>query len=259
MVSGNSRTRAAARLVQILAENPALGLEHLTNDANAARSLVEREASKLKRQVDEGRGFSLDEVLEIAKEARLDVPASRHLLVGPPEALDNVSPQEPVQPIVDYLKEILRSAQSEVVVLTPFWDASALASLFHGLPRSSHSAELRLLLVDWGKRREQTSDVVERIRNVWACRRIVVFVHRTTQRSATPYPHVKCLVVDRKLSYLGSANFTRQGLRSHFELGVSLGREDSATLASMLDSLCDDDGSFSLAWDTRLNEASNGS
>ena len=66
----------------------------------------------------------------------------------------------------------------------------------------------------------------------------------------TSYPHAKCLVVDRSFGYLGSANFTGQGMKGHFELGVSLNSEASKTLGDLLQYLWSQTNIFTLAWTT---------
>jgi len=50
-------------------------------------------------------------------------------------------------------------------------------------------------------------------------------------------PHAKVLIVDAKKGYLGSANFTKQGLTSRFELGVRLDEEQSKTIDRLLERL----------------------
>jgi hypothetical protein len=49
---------------------------------------------------------------------------------------------------------------------------------------------------------------------------------------------------------LGSANFTSCGMKGHFEVGVSLGAEESRTLGGILQYLWAQSGLFNLAWDS---------
>ncbi|MCL5073983.1 MAG: phospholipase D-like domain-containing protein, partial [Actinobacteria bacterium] len=47
-------------------------------------------------------------------------------------------------------------------------------------------------------------------------------------------PHAKLLIVDSKRGYLGSANFTKQGLTSRFEVGVELNEQQSRCVDKLL-------------------------
>lgn len=64
------------------------------------------------------------------------------------------------------------------------------------------------------------------------------------------YPHAKCLLVDKTLGYLGSANFTEHGMEGHFEVGIALGSKESNTLANILENLRSKTDLFNLAWDS---------
>jgi phosphatidylserine/phosphatidylglycerophosphate/cardiolipin synthase-like enzyme len=47
-------------------------------------------------------------------------------------------------------------------------------------------------------------------------------------------PHAKLLIVDSKRGYLGSANFTKQGLTSRFEVAVELNEQQSKCVGKLL-------------------------
>jgi phosphatidylserine/phosphatidylglycerophosphate/cardiolipin synthase-like enzyme len=46
--------------------------------------------------------------------------------------------------------------------------------------------------------------------------------------------HAKCIVVDCKRGYLGSANFSMSGLERNLELGVALSTEEAAALDALI-------------------------
>jgi phosphatidylserine/phosphatidylglycerophosphate/cardiolipin synthase-like enzyme len=46
--------------------------------------------------------------------------------------------------------------------------------------------------------------------------------------------HAKCIVVDGKRGYLGSANFSTSGLERNLELGVALSTEEAAALDGLI-------------------------
>jgi len=50
----------------------------------------------------------------------------------------------------------------------------------------------------------------------------------------TDLVHAKCIVVDGKTGYLGSANFSVGGLDRHFEIGVALSSSSAAALDNLV-------------------------
>jgi len=170
--------------------------------------------------------------------------------VAPADLLDSIPAGQRVRALPSYLEEIVRKAQREVLLLAPFWDMPTLTDLLRCAQRERMRAELVLLLVHMGRRLPPVERIVNEIQSVWPLTRIRIYVHLAHQRSYTNYPHAKCLVVDRRYGYLGSANFTGQGMKGHFEVGVCLGPEDSRTLGDILHYLWSRGGLFALAWDS---------
>lgn len=255
--SGNTSHNLILELARIIAANPGIQVASAPGKKRAGRSLVQRQASKLATAIGVERRFTLAELVGLLASAYREQGTTRRLLVSPRDMLDTMPSGRGVGTIPDYLEAALRQAAGEVVLLTPFWDTPTLVGLFRGLPGPARAVDLVLLLVDMAPRATSIAALVSEIQCVWLPKRIRVFVHRTRRSKPANYPHAKCLVVDRSHGYLGSANFTQQGLRGHFEVGVSLNEQDSRTLARILEYLWSSSGLFKLAWDSEIADQQN--
>ena len=250
-VSGNSDENQVIQLARIIGANPWIKLNSIFGTSTRhGRSVVEREVLKLAESIGVDRHFSLVEVVELLATAIRESSNIQRLLVAPDDLLEHIPTGQQVRAIPSYLEEILRKAQHEVLLLAPFWDMPTLTDLLRCVPRERVNVELVLLLVHMGRRIPPTESMANEIHSVWSLSRIRIYFHLPDQKEQTDYPHAKCLVVDRSHGYLGSANFTGRGMKGHFEVGVSLGPEDSRTLSGILQHLWSQSGLFSLAWDS---------
>ena len=235
----------------ILAANPWINFD-LLHDPHGkyGRSLVERQIGSLVEHIGPDRQFSLAEVIELLATMANKNATSERLLVAPSEILDFIPPGKRVGTIPSYLEEIIRRAEREVLLLTPFWDIATLTDLLRCTSQKAPKPELILLLVHMGRRLPHIQDITNEILSIWPGPRIRIFFHIVSKNNQTYYPHAKCLVADRNFGYLGSANFTGQGMKGHFEVGISLSSEDSKTLGDLLQYLWSQTKIFALAWDS---------
>jgi hypothetical protein len=231
--------------------NPWLKFDLLDKPSmKSGRSLIERQIVSLVEQVGLDRQYSLVEVIGLLLALADNKTNGERLLVAPPEILDFVPPGKRVGAIPNYLEGIVRKAEREVLLLAPFWDMSTLMNLLRCTPLQGTKPELVLLLVHMGKRLPRVQNMADGILSAWPGMRIRIFLHLVKPNDQTSYPHAKCLVVDRSFGYLGSANFTGQGMKGHFELGMSLSLETSKTLGDLLQYLWSQTDIFALAWDS---------
>ncbi len=245
--SGSEVADSILRLARIRVSNPQLEFADRSS-GRRGRSLIEREVTRLITSIESSRTFSLIEVVDLVADALNQPDSGRRLLLAPPAMLDAIAPGRGVRLIRDYLEEILRLATEEVILMAPFWDVDTLTSLLRTVPRDAKNASLVLLLVDTiGTVRVEP--LVSKIQAVWPSTSLRLYIHRRGGTSSeSDYPHAKCLLVDQRHGYVGSANFTDKGMTGHFELGVRLPEEDCHTLGQMLTYLWSESGLFSLAW-----------
>ena len=113
----------------------------------------------------------------------------------------------------DVLSSLFREAKKEVLVFSPFIDAS-----FTNLAMMTE-APIRVLTTV-RDRKTRSLGVVERIsrsRNVQ-----VRYIHQKKNDAHLYQLHAKMILVDRGSGYVGSANLTDAGLHYNFELGFRI-------------------------------------
>ncbi|MFC1959006.1 phospholipase D-like domain-containing protein [Chloroflexota bacterium] len=251
--SGNNKKSEVVQLANIIKTNPWLQLTSLNrNNLNLGRTPVERESIKLVKSIGIDKSFSLSEVIDLMLLNDDNTKDECNLLISPAEILDSVSAGQRVKSLSNFLEEIISRACREIVILSPFWDISTIIDLLRCIPRREQKPELILALVSTKKHKPNVEDVVTKIQSTISLNRIRLLLHVADGKSVTEYPHAKCLIVDQRYSYIGSANFTMQGLSGHFEVGVSLGEEDSIVLSNILSYIYNQSGLFKLSWDSTL-------
>jgi len=252
--SGNRNNNNIIQIARIIAANPWLKLNSLVEiNRRQGRSVVEREVFKLIESVNPNRLFTLVEVINLLAGILSEPSSTNHrLLIAPADLIDSIPEGNQIRAIPIYLEEILRKAQREIILLTPFWDMPTIIDLLRCAPRETIKTELVLLLVHMGRPLTHIESMVHEIQQVWPFNRIRLYFHIASKEHSSDYPHAKCLVVDREHGYLGSANFTSAGMKGHFELGVSLDQEDSKKLGSLLQHLWSQNNLFRLAWDSAI-------
>ncbi|MGM0686744.1 MAG: phospholipase D-like domain-containing protein [Promethearchaeati archaeon] len=256
--SGNDDKNQVVHLARIIGANPWVKLSSIIGvNPKHGRSVVEREILKLVESIGVDRHFSLIEVINLLTAVLREPTNIQRLLVAPADILEYVPCGQQVRAIPSYIEEILKKAQYEVLLLAPFWDMPTLTDLLRCMPRERENVNLVLLLVHMGRRLPRTESMANEIHSVCPLSRVRIYLHIPDQGERTDYPHAKCLVVDRSHGYLGSANFTGQGMKGHFEVGVSLLPQDCRTLSIILQHLWTQSGIFSLAWDGTLTTQDN--
>lgn len=248
--SGNNDENLIIELAQLITANPWMKLDLIGAVSQGyGRSVVEREVIRLAKSIGPDRKFSLAEVLVLLIANTLQSREESRLLVAPARLLDSIPPGHQVKSIPSYLEGILRKAERQVLLLAPFWDMSTLIDLLRCIPKEGAEPELVLLLVHMN-RPLRVESIANEILSIWPPSRVRIFMHVVDRRNSTEYPHAKCLLVDKTLGYLGSANFTGHGMKGHFEVGIALGPKESNTLADILQSLQSKIDLFALAWDS---------
>jgi len=250
---GKNKISLVKQLASIVAANPSIKIENIGGVSDKYnKSLVEGQAAKLVNSIGKDRSFTLQEVVDILVTVDGSVFSDFRLLIAPSYILDSIPAGRGVKALPRYLEEILRKTKRKVVLMAPFWDMSTIIDLLKCIPRTENDVEIVLMLVITGKRRLNIENVAHEIMLICPFGRIRIYLHQANIKSALNYPHAKCLVVDSTYGYLGSANFTGQGMEGHFELGVSLTQDDVTTLNDILQYLSVQSGLFKLAWDSDL-------
>jgi PLD-like domain len=143
-------------------------------------------------------------------------------------------------PLFQLVEDVVRSAAEVCWLGAPYWNADAIQRLLPALSgfarRGGHvSFVCQGLLLDPDDPDpvpllERAAREVEReggTAEIWG------FAGRD-QRREPVLLHAKFALADRRLGYLGSANMTRQGFDTHFEIGARLGSAEVDDLLAVL-------------------------
>lgn len=128
---------------------------------------------------------------------------------------------------------LLGRASAEVIVATAYLDGDGAGALIPSL----RAAARRGVAIEFAAVerlvRDGALDILENALSAFSVR-----VRRLG--TETGFPHLKVLVVDARVAYLGSANFTFQGMSSNFELGALVDGEGVEAIRLFVRSLLDD-------------------
>lgn len=133
------------------------------------------------------------------------------------------------------LVDLIASARKDLVLASPFWDHSTIDELAPLLARRLDSGvRLRLL----GRFSEQIPPPLLELGGHPRCSLLSWFESSNKDRFGSLTFHFKAAVVDGgDRGYLGTANFTESGLRSRFEIGVTLRGDAAKQLAALVDAV----------------------
>lgn len=171
-------------------------------------------------------------------------PASEafELIATVPEELDDASSAN-FAPLAPSLQRLVVSASKSVMVLIPFFDQDGLDPIADALlARAGLGIPVTLIVREVGEEdsvnRRVISRFLKRVREsgLQGMVRVYEFDHRRANGTRVTF-HAKAVIVDRRRAYLGSANFTTNGMGRFLEIGVIVEGEKVAALADLVDAV----------------------
>ncbi len=223
--SGDRTTRAA-----IAALLDRLGLRSETLDHDSVSHFVE----------------VIQYVSTIRHQIRIRTPPSSSSLVVTASGsmlLREMRQEMALVPLFQLVEDVVRSALNHCWIGAPYWNLDAIDRLRPALTgfarRGGHvSFVCQGLLTDPSER--DPLPLLRRAARDFESEGGTAAVWGFTARNLTREPvllHAKFALADSRLGYLGSANMTRQGFDSHFEIGVRLGTAEVVDLLALLERL----------------------
>ncbi len=176
-------------------------------------------------------------LVQMAKEARkYKWPEIKHkpfLYISPPNLITTDLSGD-VDDISNLLIGLVGSAVSKITIMSPFTNKDGLKSILVPLRACKNSPYISLYLTAteqdktmiYNQVKGHIPENMEKNLRIYFCTPELI--------KEESLPHAKVLIVDSVKGYMGSANFTRQGLTSRFELGVELDKEQSNTVEKLL-------------------------
>lgn len=158
------------------------------------------------------------------------------LYISPPDLITTELSGD-INDITSLLIDLVRSANKQISIMSPFTNKEGFKSILTPLNACKNNPKITLYLTASEQNKEMifkqiTDQVPQKMMGglkIYFCSPELV--------KEDNLPHAKVLIIDSHRGYLGSANFTRQGLKSRFELGIELDEQQSLTIEKLLDIL----------------------
>lgn len=125
-----------------------------------------------------------------------------------------------------------------LTILSPYTTSAALNSILRPILASRQPSEIKVEIyiansLDDARRQAKSLRALlheKPLENLH-------FYYKTNDLHEDSILHAKLLIADEQKGYLGSANFTEQGLSKHFELGIEMSSEQAMLAIQMLKQL----------------------
>jgi phosphatidylserine/phosphatidylglycerophosphate/cardiolipin synthase-like enzyme len=159
------------------------------------------------------------------------------LFASPPELIPRSLAAE-IDDIKNLLTELVSNTKESLTILSPYTTSAALSDILKPLLINKHAENIKIEVyianpLEDARRQAKTmqsllhKDLIKK----------VSYYYRAGENQEDSILHAKLLIVDNERGYLGSANFTEQGLTRHFELGVEMSGQQARLSTELLKQL----------------------
>lgn len=120
--------------------------------------------------------------------------------------------------------ELIQTANQEVVIVAPYWSPQGVAGLLRHVTRSDmHGVKVYIITQPAKDLKKEGLDAIQLLRQGLAIKSAnVTILSPKREDGKTPLIHAKTVIRDGIEVYLGSANYSANGVEQSFELGVRL-------------------------------------
>lgn len=175
-------------------------------------------------------------LVNVAKSARnYKWPSNRpkpFLYISPPTLITTELSGD-IDDISNLLTNLVRSATTSITIMSPFTNKEGLRSILSPLKACTNNPNIALYLTANEEDINMIFNQVKRQIPQNMLEDFKIYFCSTDLIEENNLPHAKLLIIDSKKGYLGSANFTKQGLTSRFEVGVELDEQQSKTVEKL--------------------------
>lgn len=179
-------------------------------------------------------------LVKVAKASRSynwpNIKPQPFLYVSPPSLITSDLAGD-VDDISNLLINLVSTAEMRVTIMSPFTNDAGLKSVFRPLEACKTNPRINAYFTVDRKDAPRIYSQLLKFVPPHMLHDLNAYFCYANEVAADSLPHAKVLIVDAKKGYLGSANFTKQGLTSRFELGVRLDEEQSKTIDKVLEKL----------------------
>ena len=162
-----------------------------------------------------------------------DVRSKPFLYVSPPNIITSELSEE-IDDISNLLTSLVSSATKTVSIVSPFTNKAGLNSVLAPLKSCKNLPSNSIYLTADTLDQEMIYKQIIKLIPSKMLEHLRIYFCTSEEMDGDYLPHAKLLIVDSVRGYLGSANFTRQGLTSRFEVGVELDEQQSKSVEKLL-------------------------
>lgn len=155
------------------------------------------------------------------------------LYISPPNIITSELSGE-IDDISNLLTSLVSSATKTVSIVSPFTNKAGLNSILAPLKSCKNIPLNSVYLTATTQDQEMIYKQISKLIPTQMLSGLRVYFCTSEQVDGDYLPHAKLLIIDSMKGYLGSANFTKQGLNSRFEVGVELDEQQSKTVNKLL-------------------------
>lgn len=162
-----------------------------------------------------------------------DVRSKPFLYISPPNIITSELSEE-IDDISNLLTSLVSSATKTVSIVSPFTNKAGLNSVLSPLRSCKNVPSNSIYLTANTQDQEMIYKQIVKLIPTKMLEHLRIYFCTSEQVDGDYLPHAKLLIVDSMKGYLGSANFTKQGLTSRFEVGVELDEQQSKSVNKLL-------------------------
>jgi phosphatidylserine/phosphatidylglycerophosphate/cardiolipin synthase-like enzyme len=197
--------------------------------------VITKDNNILQIQEDKLRDFSKS--VKIAKASRdYSWPESKpqpYIYVSP-SSIINSDLLGDVDDITNLIISLIRSTEVSVTLVSPFTNEQGLRAILAPLINVQFPISINIYLSSSEAEVPLIYAQIMRLLPQHLQKNVTAYFCVTNDQEFENLPHAKTIIVDSKIGYLGSANFTKQGLNTRFELGVKLDEKQCVAIEKML-------------------------
>lgn len=188
-------------------------------------------------RLDKKRLETFIKMASVAKASRIynwpGVRSKPFLYISPPSIITSELSGE-IDDISNLLTSLVSSATKTVSIVSPFTNKAGLNSVLAPLKSCKNVPSNSIYLTANTQDQEMIYKQIVKLIPSKMLAHLRIYFCTSEEMDEDYLPHAKLLIVDSVKGYLGSANFTKQGLTSRFEVGVELDVQQSKSVEKLL-------------------------
>lgn len=141
--------------------------------------------------------------------------------------------------LVATIAKLINVAEKELLVVSPYWSEEGVRELELRLEKRPKE-HLKVMILTAAERDSENRAGLAAFKKVFRnyfSTEVAILKPRRLDGDRLPFVHAKAIVSDRKRAYLGSANFSQNGLRHSIEMGVSVSGTYALQMHEWFDSI----------------------